>query len=257
MASENIPKSKPTAVSEIETMPENNYNTEIVLLSKETINPSKTPGGITLEGTLVGIGPMDNDYEISTTKNTSRQFTFRPLGGAGPDFSSSGNLQLSGAGSNEEVPLLRWRHNYTAAEEKPLSIDCFPTVTRKGRESTTVFAITAVPAIPMNSLTLKIPVPASEDEISLDDAGNAKGVVQMDQDHVIWKIGKVQANENLEMEFKVRKKVDEEEFHPIGVEFTSSTTFSELNVENVTKNDGSNASFTLISSVSAFYEITE
>ncbi|KAL6513195.1 hypothetical protein OROGR_020681 [Orobanche gracilis] len=136
----------------------------------------------------------------------------------------------SGSFSVGQTGLVRWRMQSADESLVPLSISCWPTVSKK--ETSLKLEYEALKMFDLQDVVISIPLPAIMEEPRVPQI-DGKWRYDPIKSILEWSIVLIDdSNRSGRMEFTI-PEVDTSELFPISVRFTSSSTFSNLKVVDV------------------------
>ncbi|KAL6494474.1 hypothetical protein OROGR_031274 [Orobanche gracilis] len=225
----------------------------VTLTLEEKLNVTlKQDGGISnfdLQGMLsLQILNQDDGHiqvQIETSGNPGIIFKTHPninkdlFSGENILGSKDPNRPFPAAQAGDGLPLLKWRMQSADESLVPLSINCWPSVSKT--ETSVNLEYEAPPIFDLQNVVISIPLPALREEPK---------VLQIDGNHrydsrksiLEWSIVLIdESNSSGSMEFVIPVELNTSDLFPISVRFTSTSTFSGLKVVNVVPLKGGNA----------------
>ncbi|KAL0454483.1 UNVERIFIED_CONTAM: Coatomer subunit delta [Sesamum latifolium] len=223
----------------------------VTLTVEEKLNVTlKQDGGIgnfDLQGTL-SLQILDQDHgfiqvQIETGGNPGIIFKTHP--NINKELFSGDNLlglkdpnrPFPTGQTGDGVPLLKWRMQTGNESLVPLSINCWPSVS--GNETYVNLEYEASPMFDLQNVVISIPLPALRDAPRVQQID---GEWRYDSRKSIleWSIVLIDnSNRSGSMEFVI-PAVDTSQLFPISVQFTSTSTFSDLKVVSILPLRGGN-----------------
>jgi FtsZ-binding cell division protein ZapB len=209
----------------------------LLISLKETITVSITrTGGVeefAIKGSLIAMGPQKGVFNIKM-KQKNDKVKYRPSGGnRASEFKKTKTLRFDNSTpASEPTSLLQWMYNSKESNDLPIIINCWGD---PGSGKGTIFSLTVElkdTSLTFEQVVLSIPCKKPREAEISDVSGE---IEPSEREEIIrWIIPELSAKESsVDLEFALPTKVDESEFYPIDVTFTSDDILGFMDVEAV------------------------
>ena len=210
----------------------------LLIQLNETISGTFTRNGgindFSIKGTLLAVGPQKGLFNIKIAQKNEK-VKYRPSGGnKAPDFKRSKVLKFDNKEpKSDPTQLLQWMYNSKDSDEMPLIVSCWGVDSGSGKG--TVFSLSVELKdlkLALEQVVISIPCKRPRDAVASEITGELE---PSEREEVLrWVIPELNAdNSNVDLELTLPTNVDENDFYPIEVSFTSNDILGYMNVDAV------------------------